>query len=113
MRKPFKEYLIEEEESNLRQKDTGLPVIVWVSAGKNLPHMPRIKIQNNKNIKIDNKNLIPITIENKPKNIENYDIDSDIFKKVSKWIVLNKEVLLQYWNFEIGTREMVNLIKKL
>lgn len=109
----FKEMLNEEEMSNLRPEKTGLPVVVWVSVGSHTKHGPRIKIQTKIGNKINPSELIPITIEDEPKNIENYKIDKKLFDDIKKWIKKNREVLMKYWKFEIYTDEMLKKIKKL
>ncbi len=110
----LKDYLlVEEEEANLRPELTGLPVIVWVSVGVHMKHGPRIKVQNKNGLKVSYENLIPITIEDEPKNIENYKIDKKLFDNIKKWIILNKVILLKYWKGDIFTDVMIKGIKKI
>ena len=111
-KKLLDEQLLYEEMSNLRQEDTGLPVIVWVSV-KRGKHSARIKVQPSKSHKIDIDSGIPITISDAPENIEGYNIPSKTFNKISEWIILNKTPLLKYWNMQISTAELLKTLKKL
>ena len=81
------------EMANISKQKTGLPVMIWVSynTGKE-KHGARIKI------KIDNT-LIPISISDTPEvKASSANIKSGILKQITSWIVLNKKVLLKYWN---------------
>lgn len=95
------------EMSNLMKSDTGLPVIVWFCGETEVEHnLPRIKFQNNYSNKIQKSELVPMSISNEPEiliniklNIKQKDID-----KIKEWVKLNKNTLLDYWNYKISTR---------
>ncbi len=80
------------EMANLTKEDTGLNYIVWISprTGKE-KHCARIKVQLN-------MEFIPVTIEDVPRIAVKKNVEIPNFKKLQKWIVLNKDLLLQYWN---------------
>jgi len=81
------------EMANISKEKTGLPVMVWISyqTGKE-KHSARIKIRLN-------DEWIPITISDKPE-VKSKEIKgkSKVINSVIDWIVLNKNVLLKYWN---------------
>jgi len=97
------------EMANISIKKTGLDYIVWISpqSGKE-KHNARIKIQ------IDN-DFVPITISDNPELKSKTKIDSKKLNKVYKWIILNKETLLKYWNGKgkIGIDEILDELKKI
>lgn len=92
------------EMANISTKKTGLPVIVWISV-KFENHKPRIKIMN-KNCKVS------ISIEDKPQILVGNCKSNKIIEQVKKWIKINKNVLLDYWNMKITTDEAIELLKK-
>ena len=102
------------EMDNVMQGETGLPMNVYISA-KNVKHGPRIKVQNNYSTNTDSYNLFTITISDTPKKIGNTgEIKKKDIDKVKSWILLNKELLLDYWYKRIeSTRVVLNTIKKI
>jgi len=102
----LKNYLF--EMSNLWKDDTGIDYIIWVSSKKNSKHAPRIKLSSiNSASNLD----IVIIISDDPK-LKHGKLQNKVFKQVKKWILLNKKTLLDYWNENISTKQMINKIKK-
>jgi hypothetical protein len=103
------------EMANIEQELTGLEVLVFASP-KMGSHGPRIKFQNGYETRVTSKsNLIPMSISSRPEVL--VDVKLKISKKdlnkIKQWIILNKEVLLKYWNQEVNTREFINSIKEI
>jgi len=102
--------------SNLRPKDSGVDgVVIWVSTGdfegKRSKHGPRIKVILGTKTSVDLLNSAPsVTLTSSPA-ILNGTLPPDIKKHVFVFIKLNLDVLLRYWNGDIGTKEMVDQIK--
>lgn len=107
------------EMSNVRKNRTGLPCNVSIQFQpdnqKRYQHnLPRIKFQNNKSDRVTSiSDLIPVSISDEPQVLTNVKYDKDIFKEVRKWIILNKELLLEYWNQNIDDYEFINKMKSL
>lgn len=103
------------EMANLVPIDTGLPMAVYVSDKSGVPHGARLKVSKFYGGKIDKGNLFTITISDNPtvigKNTGNIKL-KDI-ELVKSFIVLNKDLLLQYWNFDIGIGEVLRKLRKL
>jgi hypothetical protein len=98
------------EMSNLREKDTGIPYLIWVSA-KNANHGARIKVQWGDTI----QQSISVSIhkDNPTVVAGNEDkLKKEVIESVKNWIKLNYETLMKYWKMEIGTVDMVNGLKK-
>ena len=87
------------EMSSLRPKDTNLPLIVWISFKTNSKHGPRIKVSDSNYI-VKNLNT-SISISKTPE-IKEGNIKSKDFKLISKWIILNRVILLDIWNEKIN-----------
>ena len=100
------------EFSNLIQVDTGLPMIVWASV-KNHSSGCRIKVQNNTSSKIDLSDSYCISVSDNPEVVSGVCKQKKYLTLVRRWIMLNKEILLRYWNMEISTKEMLITIKSL
>lgn len=104
--------------SNLRKQDTGLPVNVYVSSGGsvNKQHSPRIKVMRTSADKMNPNETISIILN---KNITlddivGYDsIPPKIFETIRRWVHMNYETLIDYWNDEISTVEMIERLKSL
>lgn len=97
------------EMSNLFPIDTGLAEVVWVSV-KNVSHGPRIKVFKGA---AATGSTFSVTIEDQPKVIGKPFVSAKELKKIFKFVNLNKENLIKYWDFQMSTREMLDSIKKL
>lgn len=119
--KHIKEYINPEVETqdtlfemaNFGTKTTGLPMIVYVSE-KKASHAARIKVSRTYNHRVLIGDTFSISISDNPKIVAGDEgkITSSDLKKVFDWIILNKETLLKYWNNELLTDELIELIKK-
>lgn len=79
------------EMANLTKEDTGLPYIIWItpSSGKE-KHWARIKVSYK-------NELIPVSISDDPKiMIKGKQLPK--FSVIKKFIIDNKDLLLEYWN---------------
>lgn len=102
------------EMANFSKEEFNLPVNVWVDGPRNLKHSKRIKFQNNYSNRFDETDLITLTISDNPqlgktfKKIKISNVDIEVLKK---WIVLNKDTLLQYSNGDMSTSQLIKLLK--
>lgn len=100
------------EMANLRPKDTGIDnCVIWISSGEAVKYGPRIKVA--KGLKWDSKNNATIPLTGMPRVIGDVGITQDDFSKIVKWIGINKEALMQFWNSELSTKEILDLLKKI
>lgn len=99
------------EMANVVKKRSKLPMNIWISQSKE-KHRPRIKIQNNYSENVEINNSFTITI-NDFKIVGNINkITSKDIEKLKEYIILNKEILLAYWNHEINdTYEILAKLK--
>lgn len=117
------EFLNEDKEilmemSTLRKKDTNLPVNIWVddiAAERNTPHnRPKIKFQNNTSDRVLTREAIPMSIDDNPEIlVKNFKtkLSNEQVNAVRKFIVLNKDVLSDYWNNKITLFQFIARIK--
>lgn len=94
------------EMSNLKSDETGVQdVIIWVSQ-KRGSHGPRIKFQ------IKNKDF-SMTIEDNPRIIGQGLIKSKQADAIKSWVILNRQILEDYWYNKIDTTHMIMGLKKI
>jgi len=101
---------------NLRSNSTGVKgAVIWTSAGefyeKDKRNGPRIKIMQGNKLTSDGlKDSVSVRLTDPPEILGK--LPGKVKKQVTKFVNINREVLLRYWNFEISTCEMVNLLKR-
>jgi len=98
----FRDELIEQTEalfemSNVLTKYTGLSTSIWISA-KRGNHGARIKIYKERN---GSGSSFYVTISDEPKVIGNSFLKSKELIKIKKFVLLNKEILLKFWELKI------------
>jgi len=108
------------EMANLRKSSTGLPVNIYISSGGAVKerHDPRLKAMILKSDKFDFTRTISVKLK---KDIdkddiigyENETIDANTLKALRKYINLNLEVLMKYWDEKIDTTELITKLKKI
>ena len=102
------------EMSNYHGEELNLPVNIWIDGPRNLQHGKRIKFQNNYSTKFDETNLITLTLSDNPtlgKTFKRVKVKSKDIEKIKKWILLNKDVLEDYANGNLSTRELDTKLK--
>lgn len=104
------------EMSNYSGKELNLPVNIWIDGPRNLKHGRRIKIQNNYSNNFQENDLITMTISDNPeigKTFKKIRISNKDLKRIKEWVILNKDVLLEYTEGNMSTRELDSRLKPL
>ena len=105
------------EMSNLRQDETGLSMIVWADVNRIGKHnSPRIKVSTSDSSNVGDGELIPVLMSENPRILAKNKLGKlspEKLRDVGRFIALNKDVLLKYWNGELSSREFTNSIKHL
>ena len=107
LKKIFNRQLRVADMANLYEEDTGVDARIWVST-KYAGHKPRLKVK-----KDDNE--VSMSIEDEPKVLapKKPKIDTSIIDAAKQWIVLNKDILLEYWNdSSLSTTKFIGALKK-
>ncbi len=116
LHRPIPDTAAEEEDfflmSNLRPKDTGLPMVVWVSNRGHARHDARVKVCRTPGDRIDVDDLAVVGVRPVPTLIEG-SLDAASLKLVQQWITLNEAALIGYWNGELGTVEFAQSLIRL
>lgn len=98
------------EMTNLRPKDTNLPVAIYIS-GRQGQHGPRIKFMNGYG-SVKYSALAEMTVEENPKVISNEKImlSSKEINEIKDWVIKNKSILLDLYNDKITEVQAVKLL---
>ena len=98
------------EMANLSPKTTGLHFVVWISVQGNAKHDVRVKVS--KGLKMIPAELVSVAIRPDVRVVAGEMSASDL-ALLTKWVETNREVLIQYWDSEIGTEDAIAALKTL
>ena len=91
------------EMANLSPKRTGLPFVVWISPKAGAPHDVRVKVS--KGPKVHASELISVAVRPDVHVVGGGKMTAHDFDLLRKWIALNRDVILNYWDGEIEYTE--------
>jgi hypothetical protein len=91
--------------SNLSPKRTGLPFVVWISPRGGASHDVRVKVS--KGPKALPEEFVTVTVRPEVQVIGPGKLPARDLKLLRRWIKLNREVLVQFWEGEIEYTEDV------
>ena len=98
------------EMANLQPKSTGLPMVIWVSERGNAQHDARVKVSMGRGrMNIHNTAVVGV----RPPSLLAGHLSGPDFTAVANWIALNQHTLIQYWDGNIDTVELVQRLKRL
>ncbi|MGH7062988.1 MAG: hypothetical protein ACREET_02800 [Stellaceae bacterium] len=100
------------EMANLFPADTGLPMVIWVSERGHARHDVRIKVNQAHGTRMLPGNLATVAIRPAPRLVTGQLSAADL-QIVSRWIALNEAALIDYWEYQISTAELVGRLQKL
>jgi hypothetical protein len=86
------------EMANLFPKHTGLPFVVWISTG--LQHDVRVKVSSGP--RVHPSEMISIAIRPSV-HIVHGEMESSDLAQLTRWIELNRDAIIRYWNGELDT----------
>jgi hypothetical protein len=99
--------------ANIRPKYTGLPMVIWISENYEEGDECNIKVQIVHGENSDQFNWIAVTVSNDPNILGKGILNQKDFALVKRFILLNREPIIRYWNHETGTDELLNALVKL
>lgn len=106
------EYLNLFEMSNLFPRTTGLPMTIFVSPRGQAKHDARIKVCITHGNRMNTENLAVVSIRPEPHLLYG-ELDKNDLLLVYKWILLNKNPLIAYWDETIDTAELISQLKSI
>lgn len=97
--------------ANLRPERTGLPFVVFISQRGGARHDVRIKLARSPRVRPSE--MITVALRPAPRVIRG-QISAHEFDLVKKWLSLNADALIDYWNGVIEyTEDVMDTLKKL
>jgi len=96
------------EMANLFPKHTGLPFVVWISYKAGVQHDVRVKVSPGPKALPSQMTAVAVrpqvhVVEGKMKAVD--------LALLTKWIDLNHDVILKYWEGEIDTHDVIAELK--
>ena len=100
------------EMANLFPRTTGLPMTVWVSPRGNARHDVRVKVNVTHGNHMSPANTTVVGVRPSPPLIAG-DLSPDDEQAVFKWVSLNTAALVSYWEGQIDTVQLGQILKAL
>lgn len=94
--------------ANLFPRHTGLPFVVWISVKGGAKHDVRVKVS--PGAKVQASELISVALRPAIRVVDG-EMDSGDLVLLSKWIELNRDVIIRYWEGDIDTVDAVTSIQ--
>src|ERR1017187_1977012 len=91
------------EMANLSPKSTGLPFVVWISPKAGAPHDVRVKVSNGP--KVHSSELVSVAIRPDVHVVGSGNMSAHDLALLRKWIELNRDVIIKYWDGDIEYTE--------
>src|SRR5207253_3300424 len=92
------------EMANLFSKHTGLPFVVWISYKGGAQHDVRVKVS--RGPKVHPSEMVSVVILPDIRVAEGHIGASDL-ELLSRWIQINYDTLLKYWEGDIDTKDAI------
>jgi hypothetical protein len=96
------------EMANLYPEDTGLPFVVWISTKTGVPHDVRVKVSLGPKMRPSEMTSVAIrpTVR-----VVKGEISGANLALLTKWINLNREVIMKYWEGDISTKNAIAAVR--
>ena len=98
--------------ANLRPAFTGLPMVVWVSERGNAQHDVRVKVCRIHGNAIQFNNTASVGVRPQPRLMAGNLSPPDL-QAVSRWVTLNADPIVAYWDGIIDTSELMQRLRPL
>ena len=99
------------EMANLYPRTTGLPMTVWVSPRGGARHDARVKVSRSGGERVELEDTAVVAIRPEPALLEG-DLGSADLAAVVRWIVLNRDILLAYWDGAADTADLIQRLRR-
>ena len=99
------------EMTNIYPRTSGLPMTVWISPRGRARHDARVKV-----CRVPGNRMVPedtavVSVRPEPALIEG-ELDADALRAVQAWILLNRDVLIDFWNGETDGVELAQRLRR-
>lgn len=93
--------------ANLHPKETGLPRVIYVSEKGQARHDVRVKVSGAPGERMSIRDMATFSVRPTPRLLHG-KLSRDDQRVISAWITRNEAVLVDHWNGEISTSEMLS-----
>ena len=100
------------EMANLYPDTTGLPMTVWVSPRGNAQHDVRVKVNMTHGNQMNIANTAVVAVRPSPRIVAGQLAPADV-QLVSRWVSLNTDALVEYWEGRIDTARLIHSLRPL
>jgi len=100
------------EMANLYPRTTGLPMTVWVGPRGNARHEVRLKVNLTHGNQMNIDNTAVVGVRPTP-HLVTGRLSSDDARLVFEWIIINYATIIDYWDGNIDTAELIQNLKPL
>jgi hypothetical protein len=97
----------------LAPDETGLPMAVWITENDGYPHDVRVKVSTIRGGRGSWRVAPSIAVRPHPREFVPGSLPAADVALVIRWIELNRDAIVEFWNGEIGTREALARLQKL
>lgn len=101
------------EMANLPPEFTGLPMVVWVSERGHSRHDVRVKVALAHGRRLDPSRMCSVSVRPAVDIVAGPKIPPGDLDLVRRWVELNRETIIEYWNGHLYTNEMVARVKRI
>ncbi len=98
------------EMANLFPRTTGLPMTVWVSPRGNARHDARVKVNVTHGNQMNAANTAVVAVRPSPSVVAG-QLGPDDQQAVFRWVSLNAAALIAYWEGQIDTIQLGQMLK--
>jgi len=98
---------------NMHGRNTGLPMIVWLGPRGGARHAARIKVQMDHRDQMDRSNLAVVSVQDDPPRVIEGSLGAADLAAVRRWIVLNRQAILDHWHEKTDGLELSQALKRL
>jgi hypothetical protein len=98
--------------ANLSPALTGLPMVVWVSERGGARHDVRVRVSTIHGRTVSPGQWAVVAVRPAPRLVHGSLSPAD-FAAVSNWIRLNEVAIVDYWNYQLLTDELIRRLQRL
>jgi hypothetical protein len=99
------------EMANLSPTLTGLPMIVWISERGRARHDARVKVSLVHGRRVHPNRTASVSVRPPVEIVAGPELDRRDLELVRRWIEINREAIIAYWNGDLLTDEVIARLK--
>jgi hypothetical protein len=99
--------------AKLSPAETGLPMAVWVTENDGYPHDVRVKVSTVHGGGGSWRAAPSVAVRPRPRLVHRGRLDEADVALVGRWIELNRDVLVDYWDGKLSLTELLARLRRL